>query len=57
MHRFKNKIICLLFAGCLNGLIALHKQVLYYFDDYGYARLSYGYNVGTIGLHYSFVDF
>lgn len=56
MRSIKNKAVWLLFAAYLVGLIALHKQVFLYFDDYGYASLSYGYNVGTSGLHYGLVD-
>lgn len=56
MHKIKHKAIWLLFAAYLVFLIVLHRQVFLYFDDYGYASLSYGYNVGTSGLHYGFGD-
>lgn len=56
MHRLKNKAVWLLFAIYLIGLTVLHSQVFLYFDDYGYASLSYGYNVGTSGLHYGLAD-
>lgn len=56
MHKIRHKAVWLLFAAYLIGLIVLHKQVFLYFDDYGYASLSYGYNVGTSGLHYGLVD-
>ncbi len=56
MHKIRHKAVWLLFGAYLIGLILLHKQVFLYFDDYGYASLSYGYNVGTSGLHYGLVD-
>ncbi len=55
--KIKNyKAVWLLFAVYLIGLLALHKQVFLYSDDYGYASLSYGHYMGTNGLRYGLSD-
>ncbi len=55
-YKLKNKAAWILFAVYFLFLFVLHGQVFLYFDDYGYGSLSYGYSVGTNGLHYGFAD-
>ena len=55
--KIKNyKAVWLLFAVYLIGLLALHKQIFLYSDDYGYASLSYGHYMGTNSLRYGLSD-
>ena len=51
-----NHKIVLLFVAFMIFLYVQHQFVYLYFDDYGYASLSYGYTENTKGMNYSVLD-
>ena len=51
-----NHKIVFLFVIFMIFLYAQHQFVYLYFDDYGYASLSYGYTENTKGMNYSVLD-
>ncbi len=55
-NKMSQRIIWFIFAVYFLFLYKLHRQVFLYFDDYGYASLSYGFSVGTSGLQYGIGD-
>lgn len=54
---FQNKYIPIIVFMMFGLLVYMQHHFVYmYFDDYGYASLTYGYSVGNGGLDYSFGD-
>ncbi len=52
-----NRKIVFLFGIFFVFLFIQHQFVYMYFDDYGYASLSYGYTENHAGMNYSILDF